>query len=151
MERKWEARLDRRMNQPAFPGKGVLRATKKSAKGEFVISDGFGKPIHSVKRAFQSARKRAGLPDVRVHDLRHTFASRLINSGVPDRIVQKLLGHSTPGMTLRYTHPSEEALRRAVATLSDRSASPIYPNVSLRKNLIQAGRLEPSLRESVST
>jgi len=130
MERKCEARLDRRMNQLAFPGKGVLRATKKSGKGEFVISDGFGKPIHSVKPAFQSARTRAKLPDLRIHDLRHTFASRLIDRGIPDRIVQKLLGHSTPGMTVRYTHPSDEALRRTVASLDRHPLSQIRLKVA---------------------
>ncbi len=80
--------------------------------------------MNSVKRAFQSARKRAGLPDLRIHDLRHTFASRLIDRGMPDRIVQKLLGHSSPGMTVRYTHPSEDAFRLAVQGLERTSLVP---------------------------
>ncbi len=95
----------------------ILRSARKRVKSEYVIADEKGNLLHSVKKAFQSARKRGGLPDLRIHDLRHTFASRLIDRGVPDRIVQKLLGHSTPGMTVRYTHPSEEALRHAVNSL----------------------------------
>lgn len=102
----------------------ILRGARKQAVGEFLVADEHGRPMHSVKRAFQSARKRAGLSDVRIHDLRHTFASRLIDRGVPDRIVQKLLGHSTPGMTVRYTHPSEDALRRAVESLE---RAPLLP------------------------
>lgn len=95
----------------------ILRAARKSATDGHVIADEKGNRMQSVRRAFESARKRAELTDLRVHDLRHTFASRLIDRGVPDRIVQKLLGHATPGMTVRYTHPSDEALRRAVESL----------------------------------
>ncbi|HUU12350.1 MAG TPA: tyrosine-type recombinase/integrase [Terriglobia bacterium] len=52
---------------------------------------------------FQRVPKRAGVADLRIQDLRHTFALRLLDRGVPDRVVQKLLRHSTPGMTVRYT------------------------------------------------
>ena len=46
----------------------------------------------------------AGLPDVRIHDLRHTYASLLINNGVSLYEVQELLGHSSSAMTQRYAH-----------------------------------------------
>jgi site-specific recombinase XerD len=56
------------------------------------------------------ARKQAGLPDVRIHDLRHSFASLLINSGRSLYEVQKLLGHTQVKTTQRYAHLSPETL-----------------------------------------
>jgi len=54
--------------------------------------------------AYYKARDLAGLSDVRIHDLRHTYASLLINNGVSLYEVQELLGHSSPSMTQRYAH-----------------------------------------------
>jgi len=54
--------------------------------------------------AFSRARKTAQLDNVRIHDLRHTFASLLINNGASIYEVQKLLGHHHVSMTERYAH-----------------------------------------------
>ena len=59
-------------------------------------------------------RKRAGLGHVRMHDLRHTFASLLINGGASLFLVQTALGHSSPQTTLRYAHLSETTQRQAI-------------------------------------
>ena len=63
-------------------------------------------------------RKRAGLGDVRMHDLRHSFASRLVKKGVSLYVVQNLLGHSTPAMTQRYAHLDKETLKGAADLVS---------------------------------
>src|SRR5208282_4030866 len=68
-------------------------------------------------RAGAGALERAGIADLHFHDLRHTFASRLVMAGVDLYRVQKLLGHKTPAMTQRYAHFDPEALKAAVATL----------------------------------
>lgn len=60
---------------------------------------------------------RARLADLRVHDLRHTCASWLVQAGVPLLEVSKLLGHSTIEMTERYAHLAPENLRTAVGVL----------------------------------
>jgi integrase len=52
-------------------------------------------------------------PNVRIHDLRHTFASQLVSDGVSLEIVGKLLGHTQPQTTWRYAHVADEAQRRA--------------------------------------
>lgn len=63
------------------------------------------------QHAFDRAKKRAGLVDLRLHDLRHSFASLAVGSGASLYDVQKLLGHSTPQMTQRYAHLADERLK----------------------------------------
>lgn len=62
------------------------------------------KPYTSFHLAFFEARKQAGLDSVRIHDLRHTYASLLINNGASIYEVQQLLGHYHISMTERYAH-----------------------------------------------
>lgn len=64
-----------------------------------------GRPLISVKRTWERVKKMADLPDaLRVHDLRHSFASVLANRGVPLNEIGTLLGHSDVRMTARYAH-----------------------------------------------
>lgn len=71
------------------------------------------KPYVSIFCAWDTARKHAGLSDVRIHDLRHSFASLLINSGRTLYEVQHLLGHSQVKTTQRYAHLSQDTLLAA--------------------------------------
>jgi len=75
------------------------------------------KPFSRPHRAFYSACDRAGITDFRIHDTRHTFASRLVMKGVPLLEVSKLLGHSSLRMTMRYAHLAPEAYDAAIAKL----------------------------------
>ena len=62
-------------------------------------------PENLVKRSFKPLLKRAGLPEIRFHDLRHTCATILLGRGVHPKLVQELLGHATVAMTLdTYSH-----------------------------------------------
>ena len=76
------------------------------------------KPYVTIYVSWNSARTRAGLKDVRMHDLRHSFASALVNSGRSLYEVQTLLGHSTSTMTQRYAHLSNESLMSAASCAS---------------------------------
>jgi integrase len=67
-------------------------------------------PYVSVFCSWNTARKQAGLADVRMHDLRHSFASLLINSGRTLYEVQHILGHSQVKTTQRYAHLSQDTL-----------------------------------------
>jgi integrase len=82
----------------------------------FVFHDN-GEKLYSVKvqRAFRKVLKKAGIDDFRFHDLRHSFASSLVQSGVDIYAVQKLLGHKDSRMTQRYSHLSVEYLREAIS------------------------------------
>jgi hypothetical protein len=60
---------------------------------------------------------KAGIVDCHFHDLRHTFATRLVQSGIDLYKVQRLLGHKSPIMTQRYAHHYPESLRDGVEIL----------------------------------
>ena len=68
------------------------------------------KPYQSVFTSWDKARKSVDLQDVRIHDLRHTFASFLVNSGRSLYEVQKILGHTQVKTTQRYAHLSQDSL-----------------------------------------
>lgn len=70
------------------------------------------------RRAFETARLAIGKPDLHAHDLRHTYASLLIQSGAGPAVVRDLLGHSHLGVTSRYAHLSTDHLWDAVRKLS---------------------------------
>lgn len=70
--------------------------------------------ILSLKKSFHLAKTRAALPHLRIHDLRHTYASWLVQRGVPIYTVQRLLGHSRIESTVRYAHLDVEHLRQFI-------------------------------------
>jgi len=75
------------------------------------------KPFVCIFNGWEGARKRAGLEDLHVHDLRHSFASFLINAGRSIYEVATLLGHSQIKTTMRYAHLADETLAEAVNTV----------------------------------
>ncbi len=75
-------------------------------------------PIGNLQRPFQEAVKRAGIRDLRFHDLRHCAASYLFMAGADPRTVMQILGHRDPRMTLRvYASVSQKHMREAVGRL----------------------------------
>lgn len=67
----------------------------------------------NIAKVWERLRAKAGLPHLRLHDLRHQAASHLINSGSSLYIVQQILGHSDPSVTQRYAHLSMKSLNDA--------------------------------------
>jgi integrase len=76
---------------------------------------------NNLRRAFRSAVRQAKIEDLHFHDLRHTFATRLVQAGVDLYQVQRLLGHQSPVMTQRYEHHSPDSLRGGVEILDART------------------------------
>jgi integrase len=89
-----------------------------------------GKPFKSVYYAWDTARKEAGLADVRMHDLRHSFASFLINDGRTLYEVQHILGHTQVKTTQRYAHLSHETLLAATNSVNTALGGVFVPMVS---------------------
>jgi excisionase family DNA binding protein len=95
-----------------------LRAENPSAEFVFLYPP-TKRPIQDVKKAFRSATCKAGTKGLRFHDLRHTYASRLVANGVDIITVRDLLGHHSVEVTQRYTHSNEAQKRLAVETLEE--------------------------------
>lgn len=96
----------------------ILEAAPKGEDGEpgsrFVFP---GKsadvPLTNIRDSWQAIRVAAGIPDVRLHDLRHTYASILASAGLSLPVIGALLGHTQPATTARYTHLFDDPLRKA--------------------------------------
>ncbi len=73
--------------------------------------------LSNLSRGWYPGLREAGIKDLRFHDLRHTFASRLVMAGVDLYTVKELLGHKTTQMTSRYAHLSPGHQRQAVEAL----------------------------------
>jgi integrase len=86
-----------------------------------------GKPYVSFFIAWDTARKNAGLPNVRVHDLRHSFASFLINNGRSLYEVQRILGHTQVRTTQRYAHLQQETLVEAANAAVEALGASLFP------------------------
>lgn len=95
-----------------------------------------GQPYQNIG-AWYRIRKMAGLSDVRMHDLRHSFASFLVNSGRSLYEVQQLLGHSTSRMTQRYAHLSQETLLNAANAAAEAAGIGALPALSSTPPLLR--------------
>ena len=107
--------------------RAVLRDLPSRLRSEWVFPSRDGdtplNPKNFLHRVFYPALEEAGIADFRWHDLRHTFASRLVLAGVDLPTVKELMGHKTLLMTLRYSHLSPQHRRDAVQRLVRRSAA----------------------------
>jgi integrase len=98
----------------------VLAELKKPEVQErLFISPHTGEPLGHITNVWFRLRKKANLPDLRLHDLRHQYASMLVNSGRSLYEVQQVLGHQDPNVTMRYAHLSTKSLQNAANTASD--------------------------------
>ncbi|HEY8224867.1 MAG TPA: tyrosine-type recombinase/integrase [Pyrinomonadaceae bacterium] len=113
------------LNRTALGVFKVLAADQTT--GEWLFTNRDGEPVKAIKKGFAAACVRAGIEDLRAYDLRHTFATRLVERGVHHFVISALLGHSTPmtgfgfssRMTPGYAHATWDTMVAAVATLEE--------------------------------
>ena len=99
----------------------LLDYPQLSESGYIFVNPKTDKQIVTLKKSFRRALKKAKIEDFRFHDLRHCFASDLVRNGVDLFTVQKLLGHSSPKMTMRYAHLGNDHLRKAIQFLDEKN------------------------------
>ena len=107
-----------------------------------------GKPFVSIFCAWDTARKKAQLPRVRIHDLRHTFASLLINSSYELYDVMNALGHTQMRTTMRYAHLSRARKQLAAEAVAARSGLGELLGEWLGGAAANAGAFDAPLREA---
>ncbi|WBL33078.1 tyrosine-type recombinase/integrase [Sinirhodobacter sp. HNIBRBA609] len=103
----------RRIPLPAA-ARAVLSTLPRTFGNPYVIEGKLeGSHITDLQHPWRRLRARAGLDDVRIHDLRHTYASNAVSSGMPIQMVGRLLGHSQIQTTMRYAHLADDPVKRA--------------------------------------
>jgi integrase len=101
------------------------------------------RPLTTITKAWRGVRKQAALPDFHFHDLRHHFASRLVQSGVDLNTVRELLGHADLKMVLRYAHLAPSGLAHAVEKVCRTPGSAPQPKEVVNSPMTLGGRLLP--------
>lgn len=138
---RWaEVDLDRRLllledsktgRRPIYlsePACEILRAVPRVDKNPYVIAgDKPGEPYKNLTRAWIKVRARAGLSDVRLHDLRHTFASVGAAESLSLPMIGRLLGHRVPATTARYAHLATDPVTQANERIGARLATVMAP------------------------
>lgn len=113
---------------------GLLRhiheQTGKPRDG-YVLRTYKGTRLRSINDTWMKVRAAAGLEDVRLHDLRHSFASDALMSGVPLAVVGELLGHKQARTTQRYAHLANHVVRQALEVATERIVNAVKPIAAL--------------------
>ena len=109
------------LNEPA---KDILSEIVRQSDNSYVICGSKqGGHIVNLQKSWRRVRARADLEDVRLHDLRHTFASIAVSSGMSLPVIGALLGHSQPRTTARYAHLAADPLRKATEEIGQKITS----------------------------
>ena len=117
--------------------RAVLFALPREDGNPWVIAGKLpGSHLTDLQRPWRRIREHAGLEDVRIHDLRHSFASRALALGESLTMIGKLLGHTQVQTTARYAHLARDSIQNAAARIT----GSIGGNLMTEANADQAGR-----------
>lgn len=106
------------LNPPAVE---ILTAMPRIKGNPYVIvGEREGTHLVNIQKVWRRLRKRANIPDVRIHDLRHSYASVAVAAGVGLFLTGKILGHLRASTTERYAHLADDPVRQANDTIGRR-------------------------------
>jgi integrase len=93
----------------------MLELARENPESDYLfVNPDTGQPYRDLKKGFAEACRLAGISDLRWHDLRHTFGTRLAEAGCSEATIAELMGHTDPKTTRRYTHGTDRAKHEAV-------------------------------------
>jgi integrase len=153
-ERKFIRLPDSKTNEPRtiYLSEAAVLVLKALPRiGKFVFAGAReDEPYQNLSRAWMVARELAGLEDVRLHDLRHSYASLAAGRGVSLQMIGKLLGHRVPATTQRYAHLARDAVaavndelgQAMTAAIASGQAAPMPSNV-----IVLAGATDKAKRK----
>ena len=111
--------------------RAVLDSLESAEGNPYVIAGKLvGSHVTDLQHPWRRIRTRAELPGVRIHDLRHTYASNAVSGGMPIQMVGKLLGHSQIQTTMRYAHLADDPVNRA----AEENAARLSEALSIGRN-----------------
>jgi integrase len=106
------------------PALAVLAELPRLDRNPYVIvGQKAGAALVNLEKPWRAIRARAGLDDVRLHDLRHAFASVAASSGMGLPIIGKMLGHTQAATTHRYAHLASDPVKAAAAAVAGKIAA----------------------------
>ena len=91
----------------------ILHRARDCSDGDYVFPGRTGVALTEIKKSFYAVCREAGINGLRIHDLRHSYASALVSRGTSLPIIGGLLGHTQVSTTARYSHLADDAMRRA--------------------------------------
>ncbi len=92
----------------------LLLSMKRKSEGEYLFPGRIPEePLKDLNKFWKHLCRKAKIPNARINDLRHTYASHLVSSGLSLPLIGKLLGHTQPQTTARYAHLADSSLREA--------------------------------------
>ena len=104
--------------------RAMIDTLERREGNPFVILGERGEGYYNdLQKPWRRVRERAGLEDVRLHDLRHTYASVAVMNGIDPFTLKEILGHKNLTTTLRYVHLSDDAVQKAAGQIANRLAA----------------------------
>lgn len=94
-----------------------------------ILGESDAGPLNNLQKPWRRIRKAAGLEDVRIHDLRHTYASVAMKDGIDPFTLKEIMGHKNLTTTLRYAHLADEAVQRAAGSVAARLARAVRKEI----------------------
>jgi integrase len=119
------------------PALQLLQEIGPGHPDEFLFPGGNGRGYLNIRTTWETVREKAGLADVHLHDLRHSFASILVSGGASLPLIGALLGHSNPATTARYAHlqmdPLRAAAERVGSVITASGSAEVVPLVKVQR------------------